>query len=224
MPLPSGLEVTIVNGRIGDVDLSGCIGMILHATRGDEYVVEAFEGRGLAPVKLTLGAADMRVKTVMEMRADMGTVEQFRCNPESMKDFTMPHFATVLRYSEFDTLDERREHLERAAKVLRMHAEGQGFTEFAIDERLIIAVPEGGQLPPDREMMREIPGSGPRHLHVCFGCGIGKRGMKRCSGCHGAHFCSRECAKRAWPRHKETCHADGGVAGARGREPGAGEA
>jgi hypothetical protein len=29
--------------------------------------------------------------------------------------------------------------------------------------------------------------------------------MQQCSRCHSAAYCSRECQKKAWPRHKNFC-------------------
>lgn len=37
----------------------------------------------------------------------------------------------------------------------------------------------------------------------CFVCH--KRDAKKCSGCHCAYFCSRECQNTAWPTHKHLC-------------------
>ena len=46
-----------------------------------------------------------------------------------------------------------------------------------------------------------------RHWKVCASCQIALQKMKKCSVCKDAHYCSRECQRKAWPEHKQTCKA-----------------
>ena len=39
----------------------------------------------------------------------------------------------------------------------------------------------------------------------CLNCGASGAGLKRCSRCHAAWFCSRACQRAYWPFHKAEC-------------------
>jgi len=45
-------------------------------------------------------------------------------------------------------------------------------------------------------------------LSICYGCSqqFPKSELRPCSGCHQYNFCSNECLKKAWPRHKFICN------------------
>eukprot|EP00887_Chlorella_sp_A99_P003912 scaffold11.g3912.t1 len=47
----------------------------------------------------------------------------------------------------------------------------------------------------------------------CSGCGQLSFGLRACSRCRQARFCSRECFVRSWPAHKAACKAAVQVAG-----------
>ncbi|XP_064651816.1 uncharacterized protein LOC135502734 isoform X1 [Lineus longissimus] len=40
---------------------------------------------------------------------------------------------------------------------------------------------------------------------TCETCGIEEEKMKRCGKCRAVHYCSAECQKLDWPRHKASC-------------------
>lgn len=42
-------------------------------------------------------------------------------------------------------------------------------------------------------------------MFMCETCKEVKEGMKVCSKCKSAYYCSYECQKKAWPEHKITC-------------------
>jgi MYND finger len=44
-------------------------------------------------------------------------------------------------------------------------------------------------------------------LALCTGCGT-PHGLKKCSGCHTARYCSRNCQKSDWKIHKKECKQD----------------
>ena len=44
----------------------------------------------------------------------------------------------------------------------------------------------------------------PRH-RTCTGCGVEASGMKKCSRCEKAFFCSKSCLKENWPQHQKVC-------------------
>jgi hypothetical protein len=63
------------------------------------------------------------------------------------------------------------------------------------------------------------PGTAPGHVDqasmklpkqagvVCSYCGKGGAKLLKCSACKGAVYCSRDCQKRHWPKHKAACKA-----------------
>lgn len=40
--------------------------------------------------------------------------------------------------------------------------------------------------------------------HKCDGCGTMAR-CQLCAACKAAHYCSKDCQRRAWPAHRHTC-------------------
>ncbi|KAK7043048.1 hypothetical protein VNI00_008786 [Paramarasmius palmivorus] len=40
---------------------------------------------------------------------------------------------------------------------------------------------------------------------ICGGCDTAKEGLMRCSGCNQRTYCSKECQKIDWPKHKDIC-------------------
>ena len=45
----------------------------------------------------------------------------------------------------------------------------------------------------------------PEGWHWCDALGCKNEGMKRCTRCGMAYYCSQECQRNAWQRHKEGC-------------------
>ena len=45
-------------------------------------------------------------------------------------------------------------------------------------------------------------------LRTCIQCGEMAPKMKRCSGCHWARYCNRECQKANWQTHRNDCCPD----------------
>lgn len=41
--------------------------------------------------------------------------------------------------------------------------------------------------------------------YMCAKCRVGQPRMQKCSGCRTVHYCSKECQKLDWKRHKGTC-------------------
>ncbi|CAM9358762.1 unnamed protein product [Scytosiphon promiscuus] len=69
----------------------------------------------------------------------------------------------------------------------------------------LYAPTETACLPP----VGETPGAGDGrnvigHAQKCAMCGKGGRSMK-CSGCHAVSYCSKECQRKDWKRHKPAC-------------------
>jgi len=58
--------------------------------------------------------------------------------------------------------------------------------EPATNERVLALVPRGAEL-------------------VCTGCGKTAVGMMKCMKCREVRYCTKECQKEDWPRHKEFC-------------------
>ena len=48
-------------------------------------------------------------------------------------------------------------------------------------------------------------------LRICRGCNKQGSGFSRCSRCQQAYYCSRDCQKRDWKRHKDLCGASSGL-------------
>lgn len=42
---------------------------------------------------------------------------------------------------------------------------------------------------------------------TCDACGLPSSGLKRCTGCRAARYCSKGCQVAAWPSHKAACKA-----------------
>jgi len=40
----------------------------------------------------------------------------------------------------------------------------------------------------------------------CIVCGKEDKEMSKCAGCHRIYYCSRECQKSDWKRHKSVCN------------------
>eukprot|EP00887_Chlorella_sp_A99_P003904 scaffold11.g3904.t1 len=59
------------------------------------------------------------------------------------------------------------------------------------------------------------------HYPRCSGCGQLSFGLRACSRCRQARFCSRECFVRSWPAHKAACKAAVQAAGGSGGQGGA---
>ena len=56
---------------------------------------------------------------------------------------------------------------------------------------------------------------------LCAECRQPLSGLpQRCGGCKVTYYCSKDCQKRAWPAHKDTCKAVGGGSGGVGTSPG----
>ena len=45
-------------------------------------------------------------------------------------------------------------------------------------------------------------------IGTCNWCQVQRPRMKKCIGCHWARYCSRECARKDWPRHQPVCDPD----------------
>lgn len=41
--------------------------------------------------------------------------------------------------------------------------------------------------------------------NICAGCGQRAVGLRACSRCRAAYYCSVACQRRAWPQHKRVC-------------------
>jgi hypothetical protein len=70
---------------------------------------------------------------------------------------------------------------------------------------------------PDLESLR-LPGfmqpapaeqqqQGPQAPRACAACGTGDATFMRCGRCRSTMYCSKDCQKDDWPRHKEECVA-----------------
>ena len=44
-----------------------------------------------------------------------------------------------------------------------------------------------------------------KHVKTCYKCGSSQKLMK-CSRCKTVHYCSKECQKSDWGRHKSSCN------------------
>ena len=65
------------------------------------------------------------------------------------------------------------------------------------------------EIPSDCKCMEEKKKEAKRmeKVAMCYGCrkDFLKEQMRRCKGCDAAQYCSHECYKQDWPRHKTTC-------------------
>lgn len=71
------------------------------------------------------------------------------------------------------------------------------------------ADPGSGSMTASRSTSPEVlvagsSGDTPDLLKECLSC-RGQTGLKRCSGCMRARFCSSQCQRAAWPSHKADC-------------------
>ena len=59
------------------------------------------------------------------------------------------------------------------------------------------------------DLMRHIQRAPQRRGQVqnCEACGMASPELKRCSACHRAGYCSRQCQVQHWPAHKAACKA-----------------
>ena len=83
-----------------------------------------------------------------------------------------------------------------------------------IEAELYQAAPEGAAAGSVEQASMKLP---KQARVVCSYCGKGGAKLSSCSACRGAVYCSRECQKGHWPKHKGACKAARGAGGASSR-------
>ena len=125
---------------------------------------------------------------------------------------TKPLEPSICRCGEGQDVTNFPAHLPRLASIA---------TRIAIP--LLSAVPYVEPMPPTFSP-KEIASYDPRtqyRVHIpgrlkpdtphCALCGKVEERLQRCSGCHKATYCSRECQKAAWKEHKQICGKSSGT-------------
>ena len=92
------------------------------------------------------------------------------------------------------------EALSDAAYCTRHNAHESKFTELREKAAQLL---EASRRDEGRKASAHI-----RHRR-CAGCGLEGPGMKKCSRCETAFFCSRTCLREAWPEHQKVCSKEG---------------
>ena len=204
MSLAAGQLVIIHGLTLSRVELNGSFAMVVRPTKEpDRYIVDAVEGLGNPHIRFLAHASNLKPITDDCLQTARRISDHYGDNHHLRGDMTLQHYGGILLTGAIDSpLHERRAILEHVARVRVFTKENKTILDYIKEEGMIMLVPRGSARPSGAGV-----GAchGWQHYHMCYGCGKFDYNMKRCSKCQDVHFCSDECAKESWPRHREGC-------------------
>lgn len=116
----------------------------------------------------------------------------------------LSHNALGELYIATDRLDEAEKHLELAIKI--RNADGPTFDAATSRENMAVVYEMRGNLLAAKQMRKSTSKYACGNYH-CPGQVFNKNELKHCSKCTAIYYCSGECQKADWKRHKKYCHA-----------------